>query len=80
MVFKKGVQSDVNLDSSFGSDSTDAFILACVPVVFAGCCGAPGAGGSALPLTKGCAMLSCARSFVLLEAGQRFWTTPAPRT
>ena len=33
--FLKGVQSDVNLDSSiFGSDSTDAFILACVPVVF----------------------------------------------
>ena len=31
----KGVQSDVNLDSSiFGSDSTDAFIFACIPVVY----------------------------------------------
>jgi POT family proton-dependent oligopeptide transporter len=31
----KGVQSDVNLDSSiFGSDSTDAFIFACLPVVY----------------------------------------------
>lgn len=31
----KGVQSDSNLDSYiFGSDSTDAFIFACIPVVF----------------------------------------------
>lgn len=31
----KGVQSDTNLDSAiFGSDSTDAFIFACLPVVF----------------------------------------------
>jgi POT family proton-dependent oligopeptide transporter len=31
----KGVQSDINLDSSiFGSDSTDAFIFACLPVVY----------------------------------------------
>ncbi|MCD0473423.1 peptide MFS transporter [Flavobacterium sp. EDS] len=31
----KGVQSDVNLDSSiFGSDSTDAFIFACIPVIY----------------------------------------------
>ncbi|OYU82819.1 MAG: MFS transporter [Flavobacterium sp. BFFFF2] len=31
----KGVQSDKNLDSAlFGSDSTDAFIFACIPVVF----------------------------------------------
>jgi proton-dependent oligopeptide transporter, POT family len=31
----KGVQSDVNLDSAiFGSDSTDAFIFACLPVVY----------------------------------------------
>lgn len=31
----KGVQSDMNLDSSiFGSDSTDAFIFACIPVVY----------------------------------------------
>ncbi|MBZ4036279.1 peptide MFS transporter [Flavobacterium sp. 17A] len=31
----KGVQSDINLDSSiFGSDSTDAFIFACIPVVY----------------------------------------------
>ncbi|WP_136669354.1 peptide MFS transporter [Flavobacterium sp. H122] len=30
----KGVASDVNLDSAiFGSDSTDAFIFACIPVV-----------------------------------------------
>ncbi|MBF7092284.1 peptide MFS transporter [Flavobacterium sp. ALJ2] len=31
----KGVQSDMNLDSSiFGSDSTDAFIFACIPVIY----------------------------------------------
>jgi len=31
----KGVQSDINLDSAiFGSDSTDAFIFACLPVVY----------------------------------------------
>lgn len=31
----KGVASDVNLDSSiFGSDSTDAFIFACLPVIY----------------------------------------------
>ncbi|WP_298115957.1 peptide MFS transporter [Flavobacterium sp.] len=31
----KGVQSDANLDSAiFGSDSTDAFIFACLPVVY----------------------------------------------
>lgn len=31
----KGVQSDVNLDSAiFGSDSTDAFIFACLPVIY----------------------------------------------
>jgi POT family proton-dependent oligopeptide transporter len=31
----KGTQSDTNLDSYiFGSDSTDAFIFACIPVVF----------------------------------------------
>ena len=31
----KGVASDVNLDSAiFGSDSTDAFIFACIPVVY----------------------------------------------
>ncbi len=31
----KGVQSDANLDSFiFGSDSTDAFIFACIPVIF----------------------------------------------
>jgi POT family proton-dependent oligopeptide transporter len=31
----KGVQSDVNLNSAiFGSDSTDAFIFACLPVVY----------------------------------------------
>ena len=31
----KGVASDVNLNSSvFGSDSTDAFIFACIPVIF----------------------------------------------
>jgi proton-dependent oligopeptide transporter, POT family len=31
----KGVQSDVNLDSAiFGSDSTDALIFACLPVVY----------------------------------------------
>jgi len=31
----KGIQSDSNLDSYiFGSDSTDAFIFACVPVIF----------------------------------------------
>ena len=31
----KGVQSDNNLDSYiFGSDSTDAFIFACIPVIF----------------------------------------------
>jgi POT family proton-dependent oligopeptide transporter len=31
----KGVQSDANLDSYiFGSDSTDAFIFACIPVIF----------------------------------------------
>jgi POT family proton-dependent oligopeptide transporter len=31
----KGVTSDVNLDSSiFGSDSTDAFVFACIPIVF----------------------------------------------
>ncbi|MBM6498714.1 peptide MFS transporter [Flavobacterium macrobrachii] len=31
----KGVQSDVNLDSAiFGSDSTDAFIFACIPVIY----------------------------------------------
>jgi proton-dependent oligopeptide transporter, POT family len=31
----KGVQSDINTDSAiFGSDSTDAFIFACIPVVF----------------------------------------------
>ena len=33
--FLKGVTSDANLDSSiFGSDSTDAFIFACIPVIF----------------------------------------------
>ncbi|MDR6966380.1 POT family proton-dependent oligopeptide transporter [Flavobacterium arsenatis] len=33
--FLKGVQSEVNLDSSiFGSDSTDAFIFACIPVIY----------------------------------------------
>ena len=33
--FLKGVQSEVNLDSAvFGSDSTDAFIFACIPVIF----------------------------------------------
>lgn len=31
----KGVQSDINTDSAiFGSDSTDAFIFACIPVIF----------------------------------------------
>lgn len=31
----KGVQSDMNTDSSiFGSDSTDAFIFACLPVIY----------------------------------------------
>lgn len=31
----KGVQSDVNTNSAiFGSDSTDAFIFACIPVIF----------------------------------------------
>jgi POT family proton-dependent oligopeptide transporter len=31
----KGVTSDTNLDSSiFGSDSTDAFVFACIPIVF----------------------------------------------
>ena len=31
----KGVQSDANLDSAiFGSDSTDAFIFACIPVIY----------------------------------------------
>lgn len=31
----KGVTSDVNLDSSiFGSDSTDAFVFACIPIIF----------------------------------------------
>lgn len=31
----KGVQSDVNLDSAiFGSDSTDAFIFACLPIIY----------------------------------------------
>lgn len=31
----KGTQSDTNLDSYiFGSDSTDAFIFACIPVIF----------------------------------------------
>ena len=31
----KGVISDVNLDSSiFGSDSTDAFVFACIPIIF----------------------------------------------
>ena len=31
----KGVQSDLNLDSAiFGSDSTDAFIFACIPVIY----------------------------------------------
>ena len=31
----KGVESDVNLDSAiFGSDSTDAFIFACLPIVY----------------------------------------------
>ena len=31
----KGVTSDANLDSSiFGSDSTDAFIFACIPIIF----------------------------------------------
>ncbi len=31
----KGVASDINLDSAiFGSDSTDAFIFACIPVVY----------------------------------------------
>jgi POT family proton-dependent oligopeptide transporter len=31
----KGVQSDINLDSAiFGSDSTDAFIFACLPVIY----------------------------------------------
>ncbi|UFH35974.1 peptide MFS transporter [Flavobacterium acetivorans] len=31
----KGVQSDMNADSAiFGSDSTDAFIFACIPVVY----------------------------------------------
>ena len=33
--FLKGVTSDVNIDSAvFGSDSTDAFIFACIPVIF----------------------------------------------
>ena len=33
--FLKGVTSDLNLDSAvFGSDSTDAFIFACIPVIF----------------------------------------------
>ena len=33
--FLKGVQSEVNLDSAvFGSDSTDAFIFACIPVIY----------------------------------------------
>lgn len=33
--FLKGVQSDANPDCAvFGSDSTDAFIFACIPVVF----------------------------------------------
>ena len=33
--FLKGVQSDTNLDSYiFGSDSTDAFIFACIPIVY----------------------------------------------
>ena len=33
--FLKGVTSDANLDSAvFGSDSTDAFIFACIPVIF----------------------------------------------
>ncbi len=31
----KGVTSDINLDSSiFGSDSTDAFVFACIPIIF----------------------------------------------
>ena len=31
----KGITSDSNLDSSiFGSDSTDAFVFACIPVIF----------------------------------------------
>jgi POT family proton-dependent oligopeptide transporter len=31
----KGIQSDTNLDSAiFGSDSTDAFIFACIPVIY----------------------------------------------
>jgi POT family proton-dependent oligopeptide transporter len=31
----KGVTSDANLDSSiFGSDSTDAFVFACIPIIF----------------------------------------------
>jgi proton-dependent oligopeptide transporter, POT family len=31
----KGVQSDINIDSAiFGSDSTDAFIFACLPVIY----------------------------------------------
>ena len=33
--FLKGVTSDVNMDSYiFGSDSTDAFIFACIPILF----------------------------------------------
>ncbi len=33
--FLKGVQSDINTNSAiFGSDSTDAFIFACIPVIF----------------------------------------------
>ena len=33
--FLKGVQSEINLDSAvFGSDSTDAFIFACIPVIY----------------------------------------------
>lgn len=33
--FLKGIQSATNLDSSiFGSDSTDAFIFACIPVIY----------------------------------------------
>jgi len=33
--FLKGVQSEMNPDSSvFGSDSTDAFIFACIPVIY----------------------------------------------
>ena len=33
--FLKGFQSEINVDSAvFGSDSTDAFIFACIPIVF----------------------------------------------